>query len=638
MRTVVIGTAGHIDHGKTTLLRALTGIDADRLPEERRRGMTIDVGFAHLDLGDGTALDFVDVPGHDRLVGNMLVGAGEIDGVLLVIAADDGPRAQTLEHLELLDALGLVRAVVAVTKADAVDTHRVAEVVAAARDLVGRTSFGGSPIVAVSATSGSGLPELRSELVALRDRLLADAVAFPGPVRLAIDRAFSVKGRGSVVTGTLRGGSVVAGDVLRLEPRGASVRVRALQVHHGLADRSDGGRAALNLAGADAEALRRGAVVTGGPGVVTTDRLLVALRPPATLRAGGRESAWPPRPTAAVSLHLWTEAVTASVRPAGPRWTEVPGGAGVAVLHLARQIAAMTGARAVLRDPGSGRTVGGVTLLDTAPPRGVSRRRMTAERMARLATAGSADDAIAAMLDLHGTLSSDRVVAVSAALASGPATPPPPGSSSLALAPDVAAAMADAAREVATSAPSMAQLRATLITRLRRLVSVDRAMAAPAADAVDRVITELVEGGELEGDGDAIRPARPGRARDSAANARAAALDRLEALLDVDVPPSLAEAAGLAGCPPDGIVALERGGRIVRVEDDLAWSAARYEALRERALELARLRPLPPAAFRDAIGGNRRVALALLEDFGRKGFLRRTSAGHVPGPRAPISA
>src|SRR5689334_23225728 len=145
--TVVVGTAGHIDHGKTTLLRALTGIDADRLPEERARGMTIDVGFAHLDLDDGTSLYFVDVPGHDRLVGNMLVGAGEIDAVLLVVAADDGPRAQTLEHLELLDALGFRRAVVAVTKADAVDRPRLAEVASQVRALIDRTSMIGAPIV-----------------------------------------------------------------------------------------------------------------------------------------------------------------------------------------------------------------------------------------------------------------------------------------------------------------------------------------------------------------------------------------------------------------------------------------------------------------------------------------------------------
>src|SRR3954467_10161074 len=160
MATVVIGTAGHIDHGKTPLLRARAGIDADRLPEEQARGMTIDVGFAHLDLDDATSLDFVDVPGHDRLVGNMLVGAGEIDAVLLVIAADDGPRAQTFEHLELLDGLGLTRAVVAITKTDVVDGPRVAEVVGLARSVVDRTSMTGAPIVAVSATSGLGVAAL----------------------------------------------------------------------------------------------------------------------------------------------------------------------------------------------------------------------------------------------------------------------------------------------------------------------------------------------------------------------------------------------------------------------------------------------------------------------------------------------
>ena len=155
--TVVVGTAGHIDHGKTTLLRALTGIDADRLPEEHRRGMTIDVGYAHLALADGDVLDFVDVPGHDRLVGNMLVGAGEIDAVLLVVAADDGPRAQTLEHLELLDALRLVRGVVAVTKTDVVTAERVTAVIDQVRVLVERTTLAGAPILAVSAVTGAGL-------------------------------------------------------------------------------------------------------------------------------------------------------------------------------------------------------------------------------------------------------------------------------------------------------------------------------------------------------------------------------------------------------------------------------------------------------------------------------------------------
>ena len=170
--TVVIGTAGHIDHGKTTLLRALTGIDADRLPEEQRRGMTIDVGYAHLMLPDGTELDFVDVPGHDRLVGNMLVGAGEIDAAMLVVAADDGPRAQTMEHLALLDALGISHGVAVVTKADVAGPTRTAEAVAEVERMLSGTTLAGSPVLAVSSIDGDGIEALRAALVDLRDRVL----------------------------------------------------------------------------------------------------------------------------------------------------------------------------------------------------------------------------------------------------------------------------------------------------------------------------------------------------------------------------------------------------------------------------------------------------------------------------------
>ena len=155
--TVVVGTAGHIDHGKTTLLRALTGIDADRLPEERRRGMTIDVGYAHLALPDGTEVDFVDVPGHDRLVGNMLVGAGEIDAALLVVAADDGPRAQTLEHLELLDGLGIRHGIAVITKTDLSGEGRTAAVADEVAALLARSTLAGSPVLAVSSSRGEGV-------------------------------------------------------------------------------------------------------------------------------------------------------------------------------------------------------------------------------------------------------------------------------------------------------------------------------------------------------------------------------------------------------------------------------------------------------------------------------------------------
>jgi selenocysteine-specific elongation factor len=632
--TVVVGTAGHIDHGKTTLLRALTGIDADRLPEERERGMTIDVGFAHLDIEDGTTLDFVDVPGHDRLVGNMLVGAGEVDAALIVVAADDGPRAQTLEHLELLDALDLRRGVVAITKVDAVEPARVAEVEAEVRALVGRTTLAGAPVAGVSAVTGDGLPTLRRRLVELRDAVNRDwAVQPAGPLRLPIDRAFTVRGRGTVVTGTLRGGSwpgdsLRAGTELRLEPSDERrlVRVREVQVHHGRADVAAGGRTALNLVGLDATELRRGQVLAAGAGIVASDRLLVTLRRSVRLRGGGEPGggepggggsvAWPPRHRAGLRLHLWTESVDATVDPAGPGWLHLEGSRErvVAILRLGHPIAVLVGARAVLRDPGSSRVVAGVTVLDSSPPRGASRRRATPARLGAVASVVAAHqvgeapaEAVAtALVDLHGFRDGG-------------------------LAPDVAAELEAAALGRVGDGLPIADLRTDLGRELRRHATVDRASRVAASAAVDRVIEGLATGGHLAREGDRlIEPSR----RAVVGDALAGAMARLESQLDVNVPPSLAEAARAAGCPPEGLRQLEASGRIVRVEDDLAWSATRYATLRDLALGMARRGPLAPAAFRDAIGGNRRVALALLEDLGRRGFLRRTDAGHVLGPRA----
>ncbi|HSD76323.1 MAG TPA: selenocysteine-specific translation elongation factor, partial [Solirubrobacteraceae bacterium] len=297
--TVVIGTAGHIDHGKTTLLRALTGIDADRLPEERRRGMTIDVGYAHLALPDGSELDFVDVPGHDRLIGNMLVGAGEIDAVMLVVAADDGPRAQTLEHLELLDALAIDVGVAVVTKTDLAGPDRTAGVVEAVGRLLAGTSLAGSAVLAVSAADGSGLERLRAVLPGLRDRVRERAVRgaiAPGRSRLAIDRTFTVKGRGGVATGTLRGGPLRREAALRLVPGERAVRARELQVHGVAVETADRGRVAVNLAGIDARDLHRGLVLTDDPAVASSDRLLVRLARPVPDRA-------------TVRVHLATAAV-----------------------------------------------------------------------------------------------------------------------------------------------------------------------------------------------------------------------------------------------------------------------------------------------------------------------------------------
>ena len=423
--SVVVGTAGHIDHGKTTLLRALTGIDADRLPEERRRGMTIDVGYAHLALPDGSVLDFVDVPGHDRLVGNMLVGAGEIDAALLVVAADDGPNAQTIEHLELLDAIGISDGLVAVTKTDVVDAGRVAEVASAVGALVARTRLAGSPVVAVSGVTGEGLEELRTELVALRDRVEArHAPAMSSGSRLAIDRSFAVKGRGSVVTGSLRGGEVASGAVLRLVPGGDEVRVREVQVRGAVVPVSEGGRTALLVAGVDLRSLERGRVLTNDASVVATSRVLVAMRPPAGLAHPGSGVARGGRATRAggpatpadrdrLRFHAGTAQAGALVIRGPREAVDLPDGSRLAILRLDGEVAAAPGDRFALRRPSPGSSAGGGVVLDPAPPRGVSRRRLTAARAEALAdavasvssgTEGAAAALAAARLDLHGAL------------------------------------------------------------------------------------------------------------------------------------------------------------------------------------------------------------------------------------------
>lgn len=615
--TVVVGTAGHIDHGKTSLLRALTGIDADRLPEERQRGMTIDVGYAHLAFDDGVELDFVDVPGHDRLIGNMLVGAGEIDAAMLVVAADDGPRPQTIEHLQLLDALGISAGLAVVTKVDMVDRARVDEIVREVAALLSSSGLGPAPVLAASSVTGEGIDQVRAALRAVRDGVVGpERGGEPGRrglLRLAIDRVFAVKGRGTVVTGTLRGGSLAPGAALRREPGGETVRVREIQVHNAPRELHAGGRTAINLAGPSLESLRRGNVLTSGPGIVGTDRLLVELRDPAAI---GIAPASRRRPGASARLHLGTDQVDVTIR-------RVPARGTAALLILEREAATFAGDRGVLREPASGAVIAGTRVLDPLPVRGISRRRMTAERLERLAAAvedRGEDTIAAARLDLHG------------ALAAG---------SRLDLAPDVHAVLqASAIDAVAahhrTSPLSaglpLARARTTLLRQLRSLVTVERRDGMAAQATIAAVLEDLVARGSLARAGEALRDPAAGA---SLPPELVASMERLEAALSVAAPPPLDEAAAAAGCPPEGVRALAADGRIVRLGPELAWAAPMYERLAGLALERAREAPLTPAAYRDATGTSRKYVMAILEDLDRRGILQRTPDGHVPGPRAP---
>jgi len=609
--TVVVGTAGHIDHGKTALLRALTGIDADRLPEERRRGMTIDVGYAHLGLPDGTEMDFVDVPGHDRLVGNMLVGAGEIDAAMLVVAADDGPRAQTVEHLELLDALGLRYGLAVITKADLVDATRADRVRHDVVRLVSGTSLARSRVLVVSSETGRGIDLLLAALVDLRDRVVAAATpAGSGYSRLAIDRIFTIKGRGTVVTGTLRGSPLRRNATLRLVPGDTSVRARELQVHSRTVDEAGPGRTAINIAGIDVEAVHRGMVLTDDPGVVATDRLLVRLVHAMLDRTR-------------VRVHLGTASVGGAIGRAGRDAIDLPDGTAAAILRLAAPMAARPGDRFVLRQPsGDDRAIGG-TVLDPAPSIGISRRRQNADRVRRLADATDVQVAAsiaAGRLDLHGAVR-------------GP-------DGRMQLADDVAEA---GAQEVLAALGherpgdkrdvGLADVRARAARALRRVVTLRRDEAnAAAADLVDRLVTD----GRVERLGERVALAGASlRTPDDPDPDLLLAMGRLERSLAVPAPPPLSEAARTAGCPAAGIRALEATGRIVTIDDDLAYAASTYRELETLALDLASRSPLTPAGLRDATGTSRKYVLAILADLDRRGILRRTEAGHVPGPRAP---
>jgi len=603
--TLVVGTAGHIDHGKTTLLRALTGTDPDRLPEERRRGMTIDVGYAHATLDDGGTIDFVDVPGHDRLIGNMLVGAGEIDAALVVVAADDGPRPQTTEHLELLDALGIAVGVAAVTKIDVATPSRVADVRAEMRALLDRTSLSGAPVLAVSGSSGEGLDELRGAL----QRLLGPREA-TRPPRLAIDRVFTARGRGVVVTGTLRGGQIRTGDTLQAIPGERPVRIREVQVHGTTVETAMSGRVALNLAGPGAAQLQRGDVLAA-PGVLTaSDRLLVALRPPARLMLRSGESVLP-ADRARLRLHLGTDQLDARLGRAGREAVSLDAGRATAILRLDRPVAVAAGDRFVLRRPSPGATAAGGVVLDVDPPRGVSRRRATGERLAAFDAAVAAGNPPPARLALHG------------AIAAGPRVE---------LAVDVrdeVQARLLGAVGAAGGAMSLGAARSAAALGLRRLVTLD---AAAATHAVSALVDELLSDGSLERDGDSV--SLPGRAPAGPSPAEVAAMDRLVVLLDQPAPPGLGQAARASGCTPQAVRALERTGRIVTVADDLAWSSDAWRRLVATALGHARVAPLTPAALRDATGTSRKYVMALLEDLNRRGVLVRDVAGHRPGPRA----
>ncbi|MDP2627670.1 MAG: selenocysteine-specific translation elongation factor [Candidatus Rokubacteria bacterium] len=360
MKHVVVGTAGHIDHGKTSLVKALTGTDTDRLPEEKARGITIDLGFAFLEEPDGLTIEIVDVPGHERFVKNMLAGVGGIDLALLVIAADEGVMPQTREHLAICQLLRIKTGLVALTKTDMAEPDWIELVREDVARLLEGTFLHACPIVPVSSKTGEGLTELRAALVTLGREVPPKAT--DQTARLPIDRVFTVKGFGTVVTGTLTAGRIAVDERVEVYPRGLSSRVRGLQVHgHAVAQAQAGQRTAVNLQGVDRAAIERGDVLAP-PGALLPTLLLDA-----TLELL-KDAPRPLRTRDRVRFHVGTQEVMARVLLVGQM--ELPQGRTTyGRFRLERPIVARPGDRYVIRTYSPIVTIGGGTLLDVAPPR-----------------------------------------------------------------------------------------------------------------------------------------------------------------------------------------------------------------------------------------------------------------------------
>ena len=389
---MIVGTAGHIDHGKTALVGALTGVDTDRLAEEKRRGISIELGYAYQPLADGQVLGFVDVPGHERFIHTMLAGAAGIDFALLVVAADDGVMPQTREHLHILALLGIAQGAVALTKIDRVDPAHVAGMARELEALLAPTTLAGAPVFPVSAVTGQGIE-------ALRAYLHAAAQALPprrddGGFRLAVDRSFTLKGTGTVVTGTVFSGRVELGDALVVAPSGTAVRLRGLHAMNQPAYRGRvGQRCALNLGGIGKEAIARGDWIVSPALHASTARFDVRLtlspQAPATL------AHWAP-------VHLHLGAAHAMARVAllqGERL--MPGASMLAQFVLDQPIGAWHGDRFIVRDADARTTLGGGIVLDPAAP---PRKRKTPARLAELAALETPDvkTRLARVLALRG--------------------------------------------------------------------------------------------------------------------------------------------------------------------------------------------------------------------------------------------
>jgi selenocysteine-specific elongation factor len=620
MKHVVIGTAGHIDHGKSSLVLALTGTDPDRLQEEKTRGITIDLGFAHT-IEEGVALSFVDVPGHERFVRNMLAGVGGVDLVMLHVAADESVMPQTREHFEICRLLHVPAGLVVITKSDLSDPPMLEVVRLEIEELVAGSFLEDASVVAVSARTGAGLPELRRTLA----RLAAVAATRPyeGPPRLPIDRVFSMKGFGTVVTGTLISGRLGVDQEVVLQPSGRAVKIRGVQVH-GAPQREAiaGQRVAVNVAGVDAVDLVRGETLTGVDCVSVSRHadvhieLLAAAKP---LRHGAR-----------VRFHQGTRELLGRV--VLPDAAEIqPGAAGCARVHLEAPAVIVRGDRFIVRAYSPLSTIGGGTVLDPLPPRKGVRTPAGIARFGRLSSPEPGIDAVLAMIDETGLNGFSEQQLVSRA----------------------GIRWSDRGRIAAQLEPHVLRIAGTLIARSHVVAAEDallttigrhhaqhpleegipreelreRVFGAAPLVVFDAVLRALAEGGRLVARDRVALAGHRLALSDEERRARDAVVETLrEAGL---TPPDAAAIAVRIGAAPDVIDrivmllvrqrVLVRAGELIFHESALAELTAQVRSLKATGVAAT----LDVAAFKERYNVSRKFAIPLMEFLDRERITRR---------------
>ncbi|WP_343292397.1 selenocysteine-specific translation elongation factor [Vandammella animalimorsus] len=649
---MIIGTAGHIDHGKTALVRALTGVDTDRLPEEKARGISIELSYAYLPVPDTQeVLGFIDVPGHEKFVHTMAAGAVGIDHALLVIAADDGPMPQTREHLAILELLGVRQGCVALNKADRASPAQLAAVQAEVAALLQGTPLAGAPVFATNALDAAD-----AGLAALRAHLLDAAQRFParpsqGLFRLAVDRSFTLPGQGTIVTGTVFGGSVRVGDVLRHSPSGQSVRVRSIHAQNQPAQAGHSGqRVALNLAGIERTAIARGDWMAQPQALQATRRLDVQLRVLASqaqpINPSGQteaSAAKPIGPWASVHLHLGTAHRTAHVVPLEGSHIAC-GQQAHAQLVLDEEVFVTAGDRFILRNAQASQTIAGGQVLDPNAP---ERKRRSPERMAWLDAVQTAIDTgdIAPLIE-QAPWGMGR--AQLARLLGQPARslPAPPGCIALG---------ADEAEQLLLAPQHWAALQAKVCEALARFhertpdepgvnAARLRRMALPnlppaALQSPDTLwcglLAALLEQGQLAQTGPWLH--LPSHRVQLSAQEEERAARLLPAIAAGRFDPPWVRDLALAHHLPEEEVRqllrkLARQGRLHQVVKDLFYSPEAIDALLAIAAELARQSPqqaVQARHFRDATALGRKRAIQVLEYFDRSGHTRRIRDAHV---------